>query len=497
MRKTLPIFYSALLLTGVNLLLRFVSTSFQVYLSAKIGPEGIGLLQLVLSVGGLCMTAGMAGIRTATMYLTAGELGKSRPENISWVLRGCFLYSISISSAVSLLLYFSAPWIADIWIGNSRTTEAIRIFAKFIPFVCLTGCMTGYFTAANRIIILAGIEILEQLCYMTVTMTLLLLWSGQSAERACEAIVMGSGISSCITLSLLLLLRNRHKEPKGPRLMVRKQLINTAIPLAFADNLKVGLNTAENIMVPKRLTLFPSEAAPLATFGTVVGMVFPVLMFPACILYALAELLIPELARCSAAGNKIRIHYLVRRTLRVCAFYGFICGGALYLCSETLCNKLYNNNDAGEYLRLYSILAPMLYCDAIVDAMIKGLGQQTASVRYNILTSALDVLFLFILLPKFGMTGYFISFSITHLINFILSLRRLLRITQVRLPFYTPAMLLSSSIFAVLSSRNIKHAGIGIIVFVTLFVCMLSLFRVVGKRDIIWLKGLIKRNCPT
>ena len=50
MGKKLPIFYSALLLTGVNLLLRFISTSFQVYLSGKIGASGIGLLQLVLFV---------------------------------------------------------------------------------------------------------------------------------------------------------------------------------------------------------------------------------------------------------------------------------------------------------------------------------------------------------------------------------------------------------------------------------------------------------------
>ena len=76
MHRKLPIFYSALLLTGVNLLLRMVSTSFQVYLSGQIGAGGIGLLQLVMSVGMLAMTAGMAGIRTATMYLSAEELDR-------------------------------------------------------------------------------------------------------------------------------------------------------------------------------------------------------------------------------------------------------------------------------------------------------------------------------------------------------------------------------------------------------------------------------------
>ena len=115
MTKKLPIFYSALLLTGVNLLLRLVGTSFQVYLSGRIGAEGIGLLQLVLSVGSMAMVAGMAGIRTATMYLTAEEIGRKRPKNVTWVLSGCILYSLSISTAVALGVSIFAPQIATVW----------------------------------------------------------------------------------------------------------------------------------------------------------------------------------------------------------------------------------------------------------------------------------------------------------------------------------------------------------------------------------------------
>ena len=84
MARKMPIFYSALMLTGVNLLLRLVSTSFQVYISGRIGAAGVGLLQLVMSVGMLAMTAGMAGVRTASMYLTAEELGRKKPGTIAW-----------------------------------------------------------------------------------------------------------------------------------------------------------------------------------------------------------------------------------------------------------------------------------------------------------------------------------------------------------------------------------------------------------------------------
>ena len=493
MSRKLPIFYSALMLTAVNLLLRLVSTSFQVHISARIGPEGVGLLQLVMSVGGLAMTAGIAGVRTATMYLTAEELGKRRPQNVSWVLYGCFAYSIIFSGTVAFLLHTFAPAIAQHWIGNTHTIGSIRLFAFFLPLTCLCGCMTGYFTAANRIGTLAIVEIFEQLCYMIVAMLALHLWAGTNPERACQSVVLGSGISACFTLVCLWILRLREMQKKGPRIPVTSRLLRTALPLALADDLKAGISTTENLMVPKRLALFPGELTPLAAFGTVCGMVFPVLMFPAAILFALAELLIPELARCNAAGSKLRIRYLAKRSLKIAMLYGCLCSGIMHLIAEPLCIALYRSTGAGQQLRLYSILIPMLYCDAIVDAMVKGLGQQTASVRYNILTSSMDVALLFLLLPRYGMTGYFFSFFVTHFINFILSLRRLLKITKIRIP-YVPAFTCAAALAGVFGASFVSGVPGRIGAFLGLCGSLLVLFGVVSKSDIRWLRGLIAKK---
>lgn len=494
MRKKLPIFYNALLLTAVNLVLRLVSTGFQVYLSGKIGAAGIGLLQLVLSVGGLALTAGMAGIRTATMYLTAEELGKRRPENVRWVLSGCMGYSLLCSTAVALALFFLAPNIAAGWIGEQGVTGVVRLFAFFLPVNCLTGVMVGYFTAANRIGTLAAVEVAEQVCTMGLTVTFLHFFTGGEAARACAIVVMGSGLGSCFTLLCLLYLRKKEAAVPGAPICVRRRLLQTAVPLALADDLKSGISTAENLMVPKRLALCRKIDNPLAAFGTVCGMVFPVLMFPMAILFGLAELLIPELARCNAAGSKKRIFYLAKRSLRLAMLYGCLFCGLLFLLSDTLCISLYRSVEAARYLRWFALLAPMLYCDAITDAMIKGLGQQTACVRYNILTSGLDVLFLFLLLPTYGMEGYFFSFLITHLLNFILSVRRLLSLTgkliSLRAVLLT-ALATGVAIFLanLLASPILRAGG-----YVALLGSLLSLFQVVSREDVHWIKGLVHKK---
>ena len=496
MRRKLPIFYSAILLTGVNLLLRLVSTSFQVYLSGQIGAAGIGLLQLVMSVGALAMTAGMGGIRTATMYLTAEELGKKRPQNVTWVLSGCFLYSILCSGAIGVALYFAAPFLAEHWVGDLQIISSLRLFALFLPLVCLCGCMTGYFTAAGRIGTLAAVEICEQICYMAVTMALLTLWAKQDAARACAAVVLGSGIGTLFTLCALVVLRLLEKPKTGQRIPVASRILRTAVPLAIADDVKSGITNTENLMVPRRLTLYPGEQNALATFGTVCGMVFPVLMFPAAILFALAELLIPELARCNAAGSNRRIRYLAQKSLRLAMLYGCLCAGIMYLIAQPLCLALYGSAAAGEYLRLYSLLVPMLYCDAVTDAMVKGLGQQAASVRYNIFTSAMDVILLFLLLPRYGMEGYFFSFLITHLINFLLSLRRLLKITGLRIPLYVPMLCCSCTLLSGIGGSFMHGIPGKILSFLGIWGSLLVLFGILSREDVRWLQGLVVKKRP-
>ncbi len=498
MRKPISIFYSTILLTLVNLLLRFAGTAFQVYLSGRIGAAGIGLLQLVMSVGGMAMVAGTAGIRTATMYLTAEELGRRQPQNVAPVLSSCFLYSIVFSGAVGLLLWHFAPVIARSWIGDIRTTNALRLLAAFLPVSCLCGVMTGYFTAANRIGTLAAVEVAEQLCALCVTLLLLRFWAGSDPARACQAVLMGSSLGSVLTLGCLVILRQRQHPPRSARIPMTKRLCQAALPLAAADNLRTGISTAENLMVPKRLALNSHVGNPLAAFGTVSGMVFPVLMFPACILFGLAELLIPELARCAAAGSRKRIRYLVRRSLKTAVIYGLVFFGLIYLTSEALCLSLYDSLEAGAYLKGYAYLIPILYCDAITDAMTKGLGQQRICVRYNILTNILDIAFLYLLLPKYGMSGYFFSFTVTHLLNFCLSLRRLLKITGLRLPILKGLLTLLMGLLAARAAATLASPWLRVAAYPALLGPGLYLLGVLRQEDAAWLKGLIlpKRKSP-
>ncbi len=492
MARRMPIFYSALMLTAVNLLLRFAGTSFQVYISASLGAAGVGLLQLVMSVGNLAMVAGTAGARTAAMYLTAEQLGRGRPQRLCGVLSRCIRYSLVCSGAVAAALYLFAPYIAVHWIADARTVQSLRLFCAFLPVSCLCGVMTGYFTGANRIGTLVAVEVAEQVCAIVATMLFLRYWAAGDAGRSCMSVILGSGLGSVLTLCVLAWIRSR--DPRGGACdhAAHTGLLHTAVPLAVADDLRCGIGTAENLMVPRRLSLCGDISDPLGAFGMLSGMVFPVMMFPACILFSLSELLIPELARCHAAGRRERIRDLSRRSMRIALLYGLFTCGAEYLLAEPLGQWLYGDVQVGQTLRQYAWLIPMLYCDAVTDAINKGLGQQKVCVRFNILTSALDVAFLYVLLPKYGMQGYLFSFAVTHAVNFLLSIGLLLKSTQQSFPVHIPILAVGAT---ALSVRIAMHAGtplIQVVCFCAVLGALLFLLRITGKEDVRRVYSLVR-----
>lgn len=506
MRKSTSILGGAILLTAANLLLRLISIGFNVFLSAKIGAEGLGLLQLISTVGVFAMLAGTSGVRVAAMYLAAEEFGHRRLGGVREAMRICLRTGLLISAVVGAALYFLSDIFAQSLLRDGRAALSLRVMGILLPFSCLCGIMTGYFTACSRIPQLVVIEIAERLISVALTVVLLTVWAKDDLVKACCAIILGSSVGCIFDFFLLYFMYRRdiHSVPPSDEpLDMGKRLLRLCVPLALNDYLRAGLNTAEQLLIPIGLAAFGGSATQaMASYGTIHAMVFPILMFPAAILYSVSDLLVPELSRSRAAGRELRILDLTDKCLCMEMLFASAVAGFFFLYGDELGTLLYDSAEAGQYLRVFAPMVLMLYLDAIVDGMLKGLAEQIACVRYNTFTSALDVLLLVLLLPRMGIDGYVFSFALTHGINLILSLRRLLQKTGHRPLLADFVRPLTCLLFAVGVAGLLPQATyVGVCglflrggIFLLLLVAAYLFFGAFRAKDGRWLRRVIEKT---
>ncbi|MFR4014101.1 MAG: MATE family efflux transporter [Oscillospiraceae bacterium] len=125
---------NTLLLTAAALLLRFASMLFQAHLAGRIGAEGLGAVQLLLSVFAFATTLGLAGMRVAASCLCAQAHGRRDSAGLQGAAAHCLGYVLLTTLAAAGL--FAAPWIArhrcrrrraatGCWRGSCRSVASI------------------------------------------------------------------------------------------------------------------------------------------------------------------------------------------------------------------------------------------------------------------------------------------------------------------------------------------------------------------------------------
>jgi stage V sporulation protein B len=123
--------------------------SFRVFLSNKIGTEGIGLYQLILSVYLMAVLFVVNGINVAVSRLVAEEGGRAAFS----ISRALILRALSVSFLYSipafLFLYAGADHIGTFWLYDERTVFPLKLLA--VDFLCRRFRLyKGYFYASQK-----------------------------------------------------------------------------------------------------------------------------------------------------------------------------------------------------------------------------------------------------------------------------------------------------------------------------------------------------------
>ena len=421
------------LLTGSSLLMSGIGMAFQAWLVGRIGAAGIGLYQLTLSVANLGATFAVSGIRFATTRLVSEELGADNPAGVRSAMRRCLGYGTVFGLAALLILFFLAEPLGYRWIGDGRTVLSLQLSAFSMPCIALCSSLSGYFTACGRVWKPTLIHLIEQLLGIALVARLLARAGAGNIELCCAAVTLGRLLADICSLALMLLVywqdRRTHYRPGAAGDALTGRMLRIALPLALSAYARSALSTVQHLLVPRGLRAagFSSDRA-LAGYGVVQGMVLPIVFFPACLLSALAELIVPALTGAQVRQDGEEIRRTTRTLLRDSLLFSLLVAAFLFLCAEPLAWCVYQNSQAGRYIRILAPLVPIMYTDMAVDGCLKGLGQQVWSMGINILDALLGLLLVWQLLPRYALAGYLAMVYATEVFNFALSCLRLRKV---------------------------------------------------------------------
>ena len=106
---------NAAIMTITAFILRGLGVFLRVYLSKKIGAEGMGLYQLILSIYMLFATFATAGVSTAAIQVVNDEMTKGTKQTVLKAFKKTLCISICWGLILAILLYNLSDFISPLY----------------------------------------------------------------------------------------------------------------------------------------------------------------------------------------------------------------------------------------------------------------------------------------------------------------------------------------------------------------------------------------------
>lgn len=515
LKKRFVFLKNAFILTITSLILRTIGIFFRVYLSNKIGAEGMGLYQLIFSIYVLAATFATSGISTAVTRLIAEEAGRGTRRSVRRILRRAIALSIFIGVLSAAIVIVFADPIARYGLGDMRAVPALKILSISLPFMGVSSCLRGYFIARRRVSNTTNAQMLEQVVRIGVILAIIDRFAAKGLSSACVAVLIGDTLAEMTSCSFLAIgyLLDRRRLPTfssgfTPKTRILRKLLEIAVPITAGRYLNSALRTIENLLVPNCLTKFNnSRERSLEEFGMLKGMAMPIVFFPSSFLMALSTLLIPEISEAAALNQTAKVESSVNQTLRITLLLSIPISGIFALFPKQLGLLIYHSEEVGIMIGVLAAITPLMYLECVVDGLLKGLNQQVSSLKYSVLDSVLRIGLIVLLVPSRGMEGFLFIMILSNIFTAWLNTRRLLVVTKLHMRWgqwvIKPLIAMAAAgVTALMLQRFMSGSALSMLAVVTLaslaalllYALLLLLFGCITQEDFRWFQRKEKKT---
>lgn len=355
-------------------------------------------------------------------------------DGIKKSIMKCILISLTFGFIACIIFCLNSSFIVKVCFHDKVSNTIVYLIAVALPMIAISASISGYFTAVRRVYKSVVANFLEYIAKIMITIFLLkkYLPSG-SMESICFALILGDVLSEVCSFTYNIIvftfdlnhnIGNR-KITKNNAFFYR--IFRILLPVAVTSYIRSGLSTLKQLIIPSSLEKngINCEKA-LAEYGTITGMAMPIVMFPATFLTAVSGLLIPEFSRYYVKKDYKKIKQYSDKLIVGSFLFALLLSAFFIVFGNTLGEWIYHDVSVGIYIKLFAPLIPFMYVDIIVDNILKGLDAQVNVLFINIVDLLVSISFIFFFVPWFGIKGFIASVFASEMLNFALSLKKLL-----------------------------------------------------------------------
>lgn len=435
-----------LILTLTGLLSRVIGFFYRIYLSRLFGEEGMGIYQLLSPVLALSFSLCAAGIQTAISKYVAASVAKgNRKDSYRYLFTGLFL-SLLLSVPCMLLLLMFSDFVAVHFLLEARTASMLRIIALSIPAGAVHSCINGYYYGIKKTMLPSSTQLIEQFMRFFCVLAADFLARRSHTVPHINAAVVGLVVGECaaMLISLLAIYFRFYREEAGgkplpcpnagavrhtmpmsnaggfgiSRFHAVRDLLVLAFPLTVSRIVVNLLQSVEAVAIPSRLCRYGYDSVTaLSVYGVLTGMALPLLFFPNALTGSMSLLLLPMVSEADARGNTDAVKNTTLKTIYSCLLLGAACTLFFFLSGPFLGRFLFHSELAGRYIRSLSLLCPFLYLCTTLSGILHGLGKAVSVFFVNVFSLSLRLLFVFFLIPAFGIDCYILSMVLSQLLS--------------------------------------------------------------------------------
>ncbi len=449
--------YGTVVMTVANFIVRISGFVYRVLLSRLIGPQGMGLIQLVYPLFFTAIALTSSGLPIAVSRLVAEKSARGDAGGVRRTVSTALRLSAAVSLTVSAILLLAINPVSEHIIKDLRARGAMIALLPSLVIISLVVVLKGYFYGIKSVRPPALAEILEQFVRMGVSLALLY-WAAPRFNLAVTAalVMLGTVMGDLASLAYLHysygISGTKVKDtvlPKQGRIL--RDLIAIALPITGTRLISSVLQSVNSVIIPQRLGAggMPVDEA-IGLFGIMTGMVMPLLFMPFVVTNALQVNIIPNLSENVATENIRGLQDKTDKALLITTFTAFPSVALLISLGRPIGDLLYGQPMVGELIVPVSLGLVVHALQHTSSGILNGLGKQNRAAIHFIIGSVVQLICSYFLIarPGIGIYGYIAGFFASSIVVCILNLSTAL--DAIKLPFNTVDWLLKPGFSAFL-----------------------------------------------